>query len=960
MGKTANNAFGQDTIVIPLADQINSTNTIQFKQKLPGYRWGIRNLLLSLDDDIAELSIGTPLDNNYGYGFNGLYSHRNKATFTFDGSNDDLVLTTDTFDIDTTNEVQVNLNGEPLGKLSITANNATGQDSFLINAAKQVSGENTLEFTQRNPGWFWGIGNLLLSAPSMVQLTIDSVETGQYGYSYNGVNSHREEAIFEFIGTGEALTLNLDAYDIDSSAEVNVFFNGSAIGNLEITENNALGSSTFALPATAAGSTNTLRFSQRNSGWRWGVTNLLLFQSIPHHLALDEVHASAYGFSYSGAIEAAQQAAFTFDHSNQNLQLDLDTYDIDGADEISVLVNGELVGYLNTTSNNGSGSSTFSIPASSLLPGTNDLSFVQKNPGWRWGISNMLLTASPTLPALSDYELVFNDEFSGSTLNADKWNTALLWGPYLPINNEQQLYVDTLGINQGASYDPFELTGNSLIIRATPTGNGIQPPTRPAENDPVWSDYNEYRFNGPGENGPGYDPNDIDYLSGIITSNNSFNMTHGYVEARVKLPPGQGLWPAFWLLNKHYVEDVPEIDVMEFLGHETSKVYHTYHYFEPENNWAKISTPTYESEHADWTQTFHTFGLVWSPREIIWYVDGVEAKRITDSEFKISKQAMYILANLAVGGNWPGDADSTTPFPAEYEIDYIRAYKKKLNPTLDLSADYQLMFSDEFDGSSLDTSKWNTSFLWGPYLAINNEEQYYVDTANTDQNIGYTPFEVSNGTLKITAESKDNSPANVPPPALPGPNEQIWIDNPEFQQGPYLEAPEYTSGMITSYDAFKFINGYAEIRAKVPAGDGLWPAFWLLNAYYVGTLPEIDIMEILGESPNTAYHTFHRSANNGTPLADQYTSSHGNSTNGYNDDFHTFGVRWRPGIIDWYVDGQLVDTYTESADNRAYQLMYVIANLAVGGNFNTQAVDPSALPAKFEIDYIRVYQEKDY
>jgi len=437
-------------------------------------------------------------------------------------------------------------------------------------------------------------------------------------------------------------------------------------------------------------------------------------------------------------------------------------------------------------------------------------------------------------------------------------------------------------------------------------------------------------------------------------------MTHGYVESRVKLPTGRGLWPAFWLLNKHYVEDSPEIDVMEFLGQTPDKVFHTYHYFEPENNWAKVSTPTYESTSLDWTHIYHTYGMAWSPNELIWYVDGVETRRITNSEFKISKQSMYILANLAVGGNWPGSPDSSTPFPAEYEIDYIRAYKKKLSPNLNLAADYQMMFNDEFDGNALDTNKWNTSFLWGPYLTINNEEQYYVDTGKSDQNIGYTPFTVSNGTLKIVAEAKENTPANVPPSQLPGPNAQIWHDNPAYQQGPYSGAKDYTSGLITSYDAFKFVNGYAEIRAKVPVGDGLWPAFWLLNGYYVGPLPEIDIMEIVGESPHIGYHTFHRSANDGTALKDEFISTHGTPSEGYSDDFHTFGVRWRPGVITWYVDGQVVDTYTEtSGENRAYQLMYVIANLAVGGNFSTQPTDPSVFPATFEIDYIRVYQEND-
>jgi len=350
---------------------------------------------------------------------------------------------------------------------------------------------------------------------------------------------------------------------------------------------------------------------------------------------------------------------------------------------------------------------------------------------------------------------------------------------------------------------------------------------------------------------------------------------------------------------------------------------------------------------------------VWSPTELIWYVDGVETKRVTDADYVISKQAMYLIANLAVGGAWPGDPDASTPFPAKYEIDYIRAYKKKLSPTLNLASDYQLMFSDEFTGNSLDTSKWNTSYLWGPYLAINNEEQYYIDIGGSDAASSYSPFSVSNGVLSITADLSNNSPVDIPPASLPGPNENIWQNFPEYQQGPYSGAPDYTSGVITSYDSFKFVNGYAEIRAKVPQGDGLWPAFWLLNAYYVGRLPEIDIMEILGENPSTGYHTFHHNDSSGNAVQNQYTSSRTTTSAGYADGFHTYGVRWTPSEIIWYVDGIEVGTHTQpQGDNNAYQLMYVIANLAVGGNFNSAPVDPSLFPISYDIDYIRVYQEQ--
>ena len=574
-------------------------------------------------------------------------------------------------------------------------------------------------------------------------------------------------------------------------------------------------------------------------------------------------------------------------------------------------------------------------------------------------------TPSPkAFPHLADYELVFADEFDGATLDPSKWSTALLWGPYLPINAEQQLYVDTLGMHSGFEHSPFELTGETLRIVATPTSDELRPPPRPAADGGAWrpypwAEFQQNRTEGtPGSAGyrRGYDPDDVDYLSGILTSYGSFRMTHGYVEMRAKVPPGRGLWPAFWLLPMHYVEDVPEIDVMEFLGQDVGTLYNTYHYFDVANDWRKVSTPSFPNYVTDWTADFHTFGMEWGPRDITWYVDGVATHSVDDAEYRISGQAMYLLANLAVGGSWPGAPDADTPFPASFEIDYIRAYDLSAAEELDLGRDYELMFADEFDGDSLDPDKWRTHFIWGPYLVINDEEQYYVDALGSDAGEGGSPFDVGDGKLVITARAADDPAGFAPPEAMPDEDDPIWDAFPSFSRaGPY-PVRNYSSGIITSYDAFKFAEGYAEIRAKVPAGDGLWPAFWLLNGYYVALQPEIDVMEILGEDPSRVVHSYHRRAPDGTLASTSYETASDASPGGFADGFHTYGVRWRRGEITWYVDGTARHTYR--GDDVGYQVMYVIANLAVGGNFNTRPVDEAALPARLEIDRIRVYQRR--
>ena len=569
-----------------------------------------------------------------------------------------------------------------------------------------------------------------------------------------------------------------------------------------------------------------------------------------------------------------------------------------------------------------------------------------------------------TRPALGDYDLVFSEEFDGPALDPDKWTTSFLWGPYQRINAEEQLYVDTLGLHAGSAYDPFVFTRNgatrTMKIVATPIGGGVRVPPQPPANDPLWDD----NPHGPWRHKPDFDPSNVGYLSGLITSYDSFRFTHGYVEARARVPEGKGLWPAFWTLNTQYTGIAPEIDVMEYLGDDPNVVYNTYHWFDTSGpQWEARGTPSFRVVGPDYSRRFHTFGVAWEPGQIIWYVDGIETHRVASPDVDVSNQSMYLLANLAVGGNWPGSPDGSTPFPAEYEIDYIRAYEKKTSIPVDLD-EYEIAFRDEFRGTSLDPTKWNTAFVWGPFLPINRELQYYVDTLGIDASRPgrprYSPFAFDGERLTIRgARAGTEAPPNAAR-AQPGPNARFW-DDPSRTYGhqPGYTPPDYTSGMITSYDAFSFVEGYAEIRAKVPAGDGLWPAFWLLNRYYVGDLPEIDVMEILGEEPNRVYQSWHY--NGGGTIGTVSSTESVRYGPDFADDFHTYGVQWMPGKIVWYVDGQVVRTVNDA--KVPYQQMYVIANLALSGppddrSFNSKPLDDAALPADYVIDYIRVYQHR--
>jgi len=235
-------------------------------------------------------------------------------------------------------------------------------------------------------------------------------------------------------------------------------------------------------------------------------------------------------------------------------------------------------------------------------------------------------------------------------------------------------------------------------------------------------------------------------------------------------------------------------------------------------------------------------------------------------------------------------------------------------------SEWVMTFSDEFDGTSLDLSKWATTYAGGG-RTNNDELEWYVDNAQI----------VSNGTLKLVAKH-ESAHSGFP----------------------------YTSGMISGHKSFSQMYGYFEIRMKIPAGKGFWPAFWLLplpNAWP----PEIDVMENLGHDTHTIYMTHHY-ATNYPNVGGGKGGQHGGAYTGpdYSADFHTYGVEWSATAIVWYFDG--VERYrsTEHIPLAGYGFtgMYVIANLAVGGSWPGAPDASTVFPNQLEIDYIRVYSRR--
>lgn len=269
--------------------------------------------------------------------------------------------------------------------------------------------------------------------------------------------------------------------------------------------------------------------------------------------------------------------------------------------------------------------------------------------------------ALPSALLTGDWVLTFDDEFDDPSVPLNVAESGLFthaymtWGDLrtLPGNNEQELYVDSRFVpnpNGTTSYnadapvgsggtplgiDPFSYKNGSLVISAIPTPIS-------AKNAGIT----------------------LPYLSGMINTEETFVQEYGYFEIRAKLPAGQGLWPAFWLVGANEDSQL-EIDIMEALGKDTGRIYQSYH------------TGSVSGEHpvslGDYSSGFHTYGVQWSPTALTFFVDGRQTTQL-ENPFD-ERSPAYMIANLAVGGTWGGNANSTTPFPAEMEIDYIRAYQ---------------------------------------------------------------------------------------------------------------------------------------------------------------------------------------------------------------------------------------------------------------------------------------------
>ncbi|REH51954.1 glycoside hydrolase family 16 protein [Kutzneria buriramensis] len=166
-----------------------------------------------------------------------------------------------------------------------------------------------------------------------------------------------------------------------------------------------------------------------------------------------------------------------------------------------------------------------------------------------------------------------------------------------------------------------------------------------------------------------------EYTSARLSTAGQFTQAYGHFEARMKIPRGRGMWPAFWLLGDNIGSagwpQCGEIDIMENVGNEPNTVHGTIHgpgYSGSNGVGAADNGPVFADD-------FHTYAVDWSPNQISWSVDGAVYETRTPADVNgnqwVFDHPFYIILNLAVGGDWPGDPDGSTQFPQQLVVDYV-------------------------------------------------------------------------------------------------------------------------------------------------------------------------------------------------------------------------------------------------------------------------------------------------
>lgn len=397
-------------------------------------------------------------------------------------------------------------------------------------------------------------------------------------------------------------------------------------------------------------------------------------------------------------------------------------------------------------------------------------------------ISSLMVSSFiPTVTAKADtgWNLAWSDEFNGTSINTSNWKYETGgdgWG-----NNELEYYTNRS--------ENARIENGNLVIEAR------------KEN-----------YNG------------MNYTSARLKSQGLKNWTYGKVEARMKLPAGQGVWPAFWMLGENISQvswpKCGEIDIMEHINNE-SAIHGTIHWDSTGNNThAQYGAA---SPNIDVTQ-YHVYSIEWDASSIKWFVDGTQyleaniANNINGTdEFH---KPFFILFNLAIGGNWPGNPDGSTPFPAKMYVDYVRVYQHGDNnptPAPTAPAVPSGLSAAASNQSSINVS-WNASSGATGYdlkvdnNIISNVTSLYVNSGLTENSTHTYAVRAKNA----NGTSSWSNSISATTKASSNPTTVSWAPN-----------TAYKVGDIVSYNGknYKCIQAHTSLVGWEPSNV---PALWVL------------------------------------------------------------------------------------------------------------------------------------
>jgi beta-glucanase (GH16 family) len=313
----------------------------------------------------------------------------------------------------------------------------------------------------------------------------------------------------------------------------------------------------------------------------------------------------------------------------------------------------------------------------------------------------VLAVAAPAAHAQT-WNLVWSDEFNGTSVDRNKWTFEVGghgWG-----NNELEYYTN--GNNSS-------IQNGALVIEAREENVG-----------------------------------GMSYTSSRMITRGKLEFTYGRIEARIALPTGQGLWPAFWMLGANIGSvgwpACGETDIMEHVNSETL-TYGTIHW--DANGYASYGG----SRNVGNVSAYHVYAVEWTPASIKWFVDGAQYHEAnilnsinSTEEFH---RPFFLLLNLAVGGNWPGPPNSGTPFPARMFVDYVRVFQQGTTPgaVIDPTRWYNVI--NRTSGLCVDDAAWGVSngsivHQWTCHSGQDNQEWQFRPTDSGFYNVfvRYAPY----------------------------------------------------------------------------------------------------------------------------------------------------------------------------------------------------------------------------